>query len=205
MSDFEEKKKRAAEWYSSLTDEELKLLADEAWSLTDAGKQALQAELARRSLVIVLAAAPPPEVPPNNLVALRKFRDMPEALLAQGALESAGIESSFMDETTIRMDWLWSDAMGGIKLRVKAQDADAAAQLLDQEILEKFGVEGAGEFEQPRCPKCNSLNISFRDLDKWCAYGGMMVGLPIPVKDERWKCQTCGYEWHTAEEPKQNP
>jgi hypothetical protein len=203
MADFEEKKKQAAEQYSTLTDEELKELAGEAWTLTDAGKQALQDELSRRALEIELAAAPPPEAPQRDLITLRKFRDMPEALLAKGALESAGLESFLMDETTIRMDWLWSNALGGIKLCVKPEDADAAVQLLDQEIPEKFSVEGVGDFEQPRCPQCQSLDISYEDLERRIAHPGLLVGIPIPLKHGRWKCQACGHEWEPIDEPKQ--
>ncbi len=121
---------------------------------------------------------------------------MPEALLAKGFLESAGVESYLIDETTIRMDWLWSNLLGGIKLCVKPDDAEEAAQLLNQEIPEKINFDGAEEFEQPRCPQCESLNISFEDLDKWIAYAGMLtVGFPIPVHCREWKCESCGHLW----------
>jgi hypothetical protein len=202
MADFEEKKNRAAQQYSTLTDVELKQLADEAWSLTDAGKQALQEELTRRSLDFELVAALASEAPPSKLITLRKFRDMPEALLAQGALESAGIESSLNDETTIRMDWLWSNALGGIKLCVKEEDAEDAAQVLSEEIPENFNVEGVGEYEQPLCPQCQSINISFQDLDRSVAHGSMLLGVPIPLSCRRWTCQCCGYAWPPIEESK---
>jgi len=205
MADFEEQHRQAEEFYATLNDEELKELAAEAWTLTEAGEQALRAELARRGLAVELA--PPPstnaEVEQRHLVTLRTFRDMPEALLAQGALTSAGIQSFLMDETTIRMDWLWSNALGGIKLRVDRMDAPAAAQVLGQEIPEKFTVEGVGDFAQPRCPKCQSLDVSYGDLDKLIAYGGMFFGLPVPLKRERWKCGACGHEWKPTGESKE--
>jgi hypothetical protein len=204
MADFEEKKQRVAEQYSRLTDEELQALAGEAWSLTEPAKQALITELSRRALEIDLAANPPAQLPPPNLVTLRTFTDVPEALLAKTALDSAGIESFLIDETTIRMDWLWSNALGGIKLCVTPDDAKTAAQLLDQGIPENFDVEGVGNFEQPLCPQCQSLDISCRDLDKRTAYAGIvLLGLPISLKHRRWKCQTCSYEWQSSDEPKQ--
>src|SRR5215469_13713826 len=110
MTDYETKKKRAAEVYASLTDDELRRLAAEAWSLTEPGKEALQGELGRRSLQAELVTIPPPTIAPPNLVTVRAFRDNSEALLAQAALESAGVESFLIDENTIRMDWLWSNA-----------------------------------------------------------------------------------------------
>jgi hypothetical protein len=207
MADSEEKREQVAHLYASMSDMELKDLAEEAWSLTEMGKETLRAELARRGLEFDLDTAAPvaPEVHQRNLVTLRQYRDLPEALLAKGFLESAGVESFLMDETTIRMDWLWSNLLGGVKLCVNQEDAEAAAQILSQEIPEKFSVEGPGDFEQPQCPQCQLLDISFEDLDKRVAYAGMLfVGFPIPLHRRRWKCQSCGYVWdQTDEESKQ--
>jgi DNA-directed RNA polymerase subunit M/transcription elongation factor TFIIS len=208
MADSEEKRNEVAHLYASMGDIELKDLADEAWSLTETGRELLRAELARRGLGFELDTTAPAalEVRPRNLVALRQFRDLPEALLAKSFLESAGVESFLIDETTIRMDWLWSNLLGGVKLCVNREDADAAAHILNQEIPEKFSVEGAEDFEQPRCPQCQSLDISFEESDKRVAYAGMLfVGFPIPLQRRRWKCQSCGYIWRsTDEESKQS-
>ena len=207
MADSEEKRNQVAQLYASMSDMELKDLAEEAWSLTETGRETLREELARRGLEFELDTAAPaaPEVQLRNLIALRQFRDLPDALLAKGFLASAGLESFLIDETTIRMDWLWSNLLGGVKLCVNQQDADAAAQILSQEIPERFTAEGPGDFEQPRCPQCQSLHISFEDLDKRIAYAGMLfVGFPIPLHRQRWKCQFCGYVWPPTDEPKQS-
>ena len=207
MADSEEKRKQVAQLYAGMSDAELKKLADEAWSLTETGKVSLRAELTRRGLefALVTTAAVAPEAPSSNVVTLRKFRDLPEALLAKGFLESAGVESFLIDETTIRMDWLWSNLLGGVKLCVNREDTDAAAQILSQEIPEKFNVEGAEDFEQPRCPQCQSLDISYDDLNKPATYAStFLLNLPIQISCRRWNCQTCGYIWdQTDEESKQ--
>jgi hypothetical protein len=207
MPDSEEKRKQVAQLYAGMSEAELKKLADEAWSLTETGKVSLRAELTRRGLEFALAttAAAVPEAPSSNVVTLRKFRDLPEALLAKGFLESAGVESFLIDETTIRMDWLWSNLLGGVKLCVNREDTDAAAQILNQEIPEKFSVEGAEDFEQPRCPQCQSLVISYEDLNKPATYAStFLMNLPIQISCRRWNCQTCGYLWdQTDEESKQ--
>ena len=41
-----------------------------------------------------------------KLVAVRRFRDLPEALVAKGLLDSANIGCFLSDENTVRMDWL---------------------------------------------------------------------------------------------------
>jgi hypothetical protein len=58
----------------------------------------------------------------TELVTLQHFRDVPEALLAKGKLESAGIACALADGNLVRMDWLLSNAIGGIRLQVHVQD-----------------------------------------------------------------------------------
>ena len=67
----------------------------------------------------------------RDLLTIRQFRDLPEALLAKSVLDSAGIECFLGDDNLIRMDWLWSNLLGGIKLRVRQEDAIVASRLLD--------------------------------------------------------------------------
>jgi hypothetical protein len=179
-----------------MSDAELRGLADEAWSLTETGKELLRTELAHRGLEFEFATAAAVGAPSSIVVTLRKFRDLPEALLAKGFLESAGLESFLIDETTIRMDWLWSNLLGGVKLCVNREDAEAAAQILSEEIPERFSFEGAGDFEQPRCPQCQSLEISCDDLNKPATYAStFLLGLPIQINCRRWTCQSCGHVW----------
>jgi hypothetical protein len=199
MVDSDERRKQVAQLYASMREEELNELADEAWTLTESGKELLRAELARRGLEFELAGAASLDVRSGNPVAIRRFRHSPEALLAKGFLESAGIESFLMDEITVRMDWLWSNALGGIKFCVRAEDDEDAIQLLNQEIPERFIVDGVGDYEQPRCPQCQSLNISNEDLNKPVTYASILVlGFLIPVRRRRWKCNFCGHVWQPS-------
>lgn len=64
---------------------------------------------------------------PAALVTIQHFRDIPEALLAKGKLESAGIECLLADGNLVRMDWLLSNAIGGIRLQVQKQDSNPPA------------------------------------------------------------------------------
>ena len=68
----------------------------------------------------------------------RRFRDLPAALLFDSILDSAAIECFLADENTIRMDWFWSNLLGGIKLCVRMADADTASSLLVQPVLERL-------------------------------------------------------------------
>jgi hypothetical protein len=138
LPDLEKERHRLAELYSSKTNEELEELAESAASLTDSAKSALKQELSRRKLETPLQEPIADEVKaePEKIVTLRQYLTLQEALLAKSVLDSAEIQNYLIDENTIRMDWFWSNALGGIKLQVRETDAAAAAELLDHELPE---------------------------------------------------------------------
>ncbi len=210
-------------FYSGQLDGELEKVAGQAAELTEIAREVLRAELSRRGLNIealdrTLAPTPVPVKPPTpppriktpsaelpawldadlalrELVTLRKFRDMPEALLAKGCLESAGIDSCLVDDNLVRLDWFWSNLIGGIKLQVDPKDFDVAQQILDQPIPEGFEVPGIGEYQQPHCPKCQSLDVTFQELDRPVSYVTAWLHMPIPVYRRAWRCHSCYSEW----------
>jgi hypothetical protein len=106
----------------------------------------------------------------QRFLVLRRFRDLPPALLFRSLLDSAAVECFLADENTIRMDWFWSNLLGGVKLCLRKGDVDSAASLLGQGVPEKFDVEGVGKYQQRRCPNCRSPEISFQGLNKAVDY-----------------------------------
>jgi hypothetical protein len=133
--------------YEALSDGELEQLAHEANTLTAEAKAALTVELSRRKIAAETEAGDTSEqkgyAELRELLTIRQFRDLPEALLARSVLESAGIESFLGDDNLIRMDWLWSNLLGGIKLRVRQEDALVASRLLEGV------VENGSELTEP--------------------------------------------------------
>ncbi|HEY7405199.1 MAG TPA: hypothetical protein VIB39_16865 [Candidatus Angelobacter sp.] len=138
----------------------------------------------------------------DELVTVSTYRDLPEALIAQGKLQALGIPSFLADENVVRMDWFWSNLMGGVKLQVAPEDRDAAVEALDEEIPSSFTAEEVGEeYQQPACPKCGSLDIGFETLDKGIALTALYtVALPVPVPKNAWKCEQCGARWIVTED-----
>src|SRR5580765_7990153 len=69
-----------------------------------------------------------------------------EASLAQGRLAAEGIESEVRDGALIGLVWLYSNAVGGVKLSVRESDAERA-----REILARFAARQspAAESEAP--------------------------------------------------------
>ena len=188
---------RLAANYAGMTDGELLRLARNADSLTELAWDSLEDELDHRHLEVPDESAPEPrqQMEVRELVTVRQFRDLPEALLAKGSLESAGIECFLADENLVRLDWFISNFIGGIKLNVRPADAANAQKLLDEPILEGLYVQGVGLYEQPRCPKCQSLDVNFQELDRPIAYMTAFLRVPMPLQRRGWRCHTCDAEW----------
>ena len=198
MVDPEEERRRLTERYAGMSEGELKQVAGDGDELSEVAEELLLAEMAKRGLeapAIDLSQGKPDEVELQELVTIRKFRDLPEAMLAKGSLESAGMECYLVDDNMVRIDWFISNLLGGVKLKVRADDAAEATALLDEPIPEGFDVEGVGAYEQPRCPKCNSLEVTFTGLNKPIAYTSAWLNFPMPIESKVWRCDACGAKW----------
>jgi Putative prokaryotic signal transducing protein len=141
--DRERERQRLADLYAGKSDLELSELSQDALSLTEDARGMLRAEFLRRGLKMepakVIVSAGEPDL---KIVTIRRFLYLPDALAAKSALESAGIECFLADENTVRIDWLWSNLLGGIKLWVKVKDAPEADELLAQDFSQE--LEGGG-------------------------------------------------------------
>jgi hypothetical protein len=216
--DPEQERQRLIQFYSQQMDGELEKVASQAYELTDLAREALRAEMARRGLTAALVQqAPVPPVPAaragdpmpeppkvealpggelsfQDMVTIRQFRDLPEALFAKGSLESSGIECAMLDDNMVRLDWFISNLLGGVKLQVRPEDVAIAEEILSQPIPENFDVPGIGAYEQPRCPKCQSLDVSFQEVTP-AAYVSAYLNVPIPFHRPAWRCDSCNVEW----------
>ena len=194
---------RLRAYYAQLPEEELARIGSQYQSLTDSAKTAIRVEFDRRSL-------PAPELADDNdlefqaLVTLRYYRDLPEAQVAKSALESAGIFAFLRDENTVRIDWGYSNAVGGIRLQVRPEDASAAEEALSQPIPSTI-ESGSIDYEQPRCPFCQSLDINFEAVNSKVGHATMILGVPIPWPKAQWICRSCGREWKEQPNAESNP
>lgn len=188
-----------------MTEGELRKLADEANDLSELARETLLTELRGRGLEVELrASAPGPRLGPPPII-LRKFCYWLDALVAKSILDSADIECYLIDENIVRMDWFYSNAVGGIKLIVRPGDRDDAAALLDQDYLEEFYVEGVGLYKQPRCPNCGSFSVCYQPLMKRLAYASffffpLLFWVALFAKHVAWMCRSCRHAWEDTEE-----
>src|SRR5277367_2653568 len=180
--DWEKERQRLAALYANMEDGELNRIATDLDSLSDVAREVLRDELLKRDREVPPQLAPlavrakqPEELSQPEIIG--RYRDLTQAMVAKSILDSADIECFLADDNLVRMDWLYSNLVGGIKLVVRHEDAEAANKLLSQITPEKFDVPGVGEYEQPKCPNCGSMDITFDELDMQVVAGGMLAGV----------------------------
>ena len=184
--------------YAAMSDEEMLHLGGQYSTLTDEAQTLVRSEFARRKLEVPDAQEDSASYGSQGVRTIRRYRDQAEALMARSVLESAGIGCYLRDENTIRIEWLWSNYMGGMRLQVAEADVVAAEAILSQPIPAHIAIEGEADYDQPQCPKCGSLDVSFNNFDAKVGAASMLLlgfPLPSPVEKDYWHCNNCGTNW----------
>jgi hypothetical protein len=76
----------------------------------------------------------------GELTTVATFHQAAQAELARNVLAEAGIQAVVADAEIVAMDWLLANAVGGIKVQVRAEDAERAAAVLDGALGEDAGL-----------------------------------------------------------------
>jgi len=113
------------------------------------------------------------------------------AYLAASRLESAGIDVEVRDAAIVSLNWMYTLAIGGVKLAVvEADEADARAILSLPALAPGLLV----------CPYCGSPEVAARTLSP---AGGVLLatGLPLPLAPQVADCRRCGKTFPLAVPP----
>jgi XTP/dITP diphosphohydrolase len=133
----------------------------------------------------------------GQLVTIRRFRDLPAAHIALGKLESAGITCELADDEMVRMDWFYSNMVGGVRLQVAEDEVEDAEKVLAELPPVSLGPEGVGsQYTQPICPNCGSVDVFHENRPTAVSYAALVfLALPIVSGVDRMKCNACGATW----------
>lgn len=148
-TDPDEERRRLTEFYSKQTDGELASVAEQWYQLTDIAREILRAELVKRGLyqgqLDHVSARAEERTQFRDLVTVRTYLSLPEAELAKGLLDAAGIESFLFDNNTGRM--YMTNIVGGVRLRVDADNAEEANRILQESTSGEAALED--DFQPP--------------------------------------------------------
>ena len=125
------------------------------------------------------------------LVTIASFSFPHEAHIARAKLESEGIPAFVADEHTINMQWLYSNALGGVKVQVPdtfVKQANEVLALNDSEAL--IAQEGYDGF---LCPQCGSQNTEFLVRGRRIAFLAFIaLHFPLWPFKRQIQCNECG-------------
>jgi hypothetical protein len=184
-----------AQTYRSSADNALLDLALAYDSLTEHAQTPLRNEFKRRGLEPPVIPDEPPADELQKLVTVEQYRDLAEAQVAKGVLDSAGIPCCLRDENAVRLEWVWSNLLGGVRLQVNEQDREAAQAVLSQPIPEQIQLDGDIPYDQPHCPRCGSLEIHYQAIHERAGLASIILFVPIPIPKQAWICEECGAQW----------
>jgi hypothetical protein len=133
----------------------------------------------------------------NALVTVASFNEPYKANIARMKLESEGIKCFLSGENFVETYWLYSLADGGIKLKVKESDSNAAIEILARKETSSDTQLSSelGEYDLI-CPKCRSENIEYERYSwKMAMISILLFRLPLTWLKEEYKCLDCGHIW----------
>ncbi len=118
-----------------------------------------------------------------------------EANLVKSKLEAFGFHPTLVDAQTVNTNWLWSNALGGIKVQVPAFEVEQARQVLESEPAESPGEPGSNESTFVACPVCGGNNTNYY-LDKRGSFlSWLILSIPVIPPLTRRICRDCGSKW----------
>ena len=144
-----------------------------------------------------------PDTGGGELITIANFSHPTEADPVVAWLESEGIECFLTNEHTVTMNWLYSNAIGGVGVRVKAADVERANELL-QVVLNPDAIEAeptaadsevdkeSDDDSEIRCPKCGSENVYYEKFSRRLVFASWaLLSVPLPFFKKKWKCREC--------------
>jgi tetratricopeptide (TPR) repeat protein len=131
----------------------------------------------------------------SQLVTIARFSFPTEAYISKTRLESEGIWAVVMDADTVTANWLYSNAIGGVRLQVKESDAERAKEILAREA-EPIEWDELVDEDEEACPQCGATEIKYERYSMRLVFlSWLLLTVPLPFFKKKWVCQACGCSW----------
>jgi len=138
----------------------------------------------------------------NNWITVATFSQGVDAHLARTRLEAEGIHCIVSDEFLVRVNWLLSNAVGGVKLMVPAWEAERAREILrPKPRLVVAADPNERDPDEPDliCPRCHSYDVYYHRFNKRIAnLVVLFFGFTVPWLSRKWICKQCDYQWRSV-------
>ena len=125
------------------------------------------------------------------MITIATFSFPHEAHIARAKLESENIPAVVADEHTINMQWLFSNAMGGVRVQVPESFVAQAKQILATDFSDSVVAEQGQD--KLHCPNCGSENVEFIVKGKRIAFLVFLaIHFPLWPFKRKIQCHQCG-------------
>jgi len=137
----------------------------------------------------------------SKFVTVAAYNNPIEAHLAKGRLEVEGVPAYLAHEHHVWANWVYSQALGGVKVQVSPENAENAAKILNAHNrgkYEEFLGEVVPGIDENICPGCGSRNFKSRFPVGMIILVLLTLGLVsviFPPRREYHSCMECGYKW----------
>jgi len=132
---------------------------------------------------------------PDALVTLGAYSTAYEANLVRAELEAFDLHASLADADIIGINWLWSNALGGVKVQVPESEAAEARHVLELESGCDEDTQDAAGSSTAVCPHCGSHRTDYY-LDKRGSFlTWLILGVPIIPAVSKRACADCLCKW----------
>ena len=130
----------------------------------------------------------------HNQIQIASFSFPHEAHIAKASLDAANIPAAIADEYTINMDWLYSNALGGVRLFVPKEYEEEARALIEKDYSELVDQEFEQTIEEKKiCSSCGNSEFEPCTIGKKPAFVVfLLLGFPLFFYKHGNRCKNCG-------------
>ena len=129
------------------------------------------------------------------MITVARFSMPYEAHIAKSRLESEGIPAFVADEHTVGMNWLYSNAMGGVRLQVPSSHKEEALRILSEDMSDVASTEDLPPSVQ--CPSCGGSNVEYVSVGRKPAFlTWLILSFPLWKVSKEDRCMDCGERFH---------
>lgn len=129
---------------------------------------------------------------PDQLVTVGTYSTAFEANLVKAELQAFDLDAVVIDDGVVNLNWLWSNLVGGVKVRVTESDAAEACRILELENENGRAIDA-----EIACPVCGCRH-SHTFVDKRGSFlTWLLLGVPVIPAFSKRICDDCGCKFKT--------
>lgn len=138
-----------------------------------------------------------------QFVIIGSYQTPAEAHIVAGRLRSAGISAEILDEHLVSANWLYSNAIGGVRVQVPEDELSAAEELLRETVEVETAATSVSSTEAtsqaisttPQCPECASTDTYYFRKSFGTMFSLLLLGIPLLLPRGFRRCEQCGHAW----------